>query len=82
MHCRFADVELLGRGAHRGLILYDVQGQLTGPLFHISFHTATSPPCFGSAVLLYAGFSYDMSTLEPCRPMEPASAAAFGAWRR
>lgn len=44
MHRGFADVEFPGRGAYRGLVLYDVQGQLTGPLFHVSFHTATSPP--------------------------------------
>lgn len=44
MHRGFADVEFPSRGAHRGLVLYDVQGQLTGPFFHVSFHTATSPP--------------------------------------
>ena len=44
VHRGFADVEFPSRGAHRGLVLYDVQGQLTGPFFHVSFHTATSPP--------------------------------------
>ena len=49
------DPELLCRRADRGPVLYDVKGQLTGPLFHISFHTATTPPDFASAVHVYAG---------------------------
>ena len=55
MYRAFADPELLGCGADRGPVLYDVKGQLAGPFLDIPFHTATTPPDFASAVHVYAG---------------------------
>ena len=35
---RFTDTELLGCGAHRGAVFYDVNCQIAGPLFNITLH--------------------------------------------
>ena len=38
-----ADAELLGGGAHRGSVLYDVKSQAFGPLLHVFFQTPSLP---------------------------------------
>jgi len=44
MHGRFTDSKFLRGGADRRLILYDVLGQLFGPLLHVPLQMQHSPP--------------------------------------
>jgi len=54
MYGRFADAVFLGRRPDGGSVLYDVNGQFTGPLLNISFDRSPLPDC-SSAIHIYVG---------------------------
>ena len=43
MHRALADAELLSGGPDSGPVLYDVDGQITGPFLDVSLQTDTLP---------------------------------------
>lgn len=57
MYGRLADTEFLRGGADRRLILYDVLGQMFGPLLHVPLQMQHSPPGVASS---YAGEKENM----------------------
>ena len=51
----FAQAEVLGGGANRRLVLYDVKSQVFGPVFQIVFDNTPLPCCYWPIYMAGAG---------------------------